>query len=108
MGSSPLTVLRVCGAKSVEIPPRRILVSAGYDGRLQRDEHWLLQRIVIPESNYVFQLQRPLRFSIRYKRTGWESCLTWYGNLAHFGAPILVKDLLKVDEVAVLFLFYPR
>ena len=83
-------------------------MSAGYDGLLQRDEHRPLQRTEIPESNYVFQLRRSLRFSIRYKQTGWESCLTWYGNLAHFGAPIVVKDLLKVDEVAVLFLLCPR
>ena len=108
MGSNPLTVLRVCGATSVEIPPRRILMSAGNDGRLQRDEHWLRQRIVTPESNSVFQLQRPLRFSIRYKRTGWESCLTWYGNLARVRAPIVVKDLLKVNQVATLFLLCPR
>ena len=83
-------------------------MSVGYDGRLQRDEHWLLRRIVIPESNYIFQLQRPLRFTIRYKRTGWESCPTWYGNLAHLGAPVVVEDLLKVDQVVVLFLLCPR
>ena len=32
-------------------------MSVGYDEQLQRDEQWLLERIVILESNYVFQLQ---------------------------------------------------
>ena len=85
-----------------------MLTSVGYDEQLQRDEQWLLERIVIPESNYVFQLQQPLRFSIRYRTTGWGSCLTWYGNLAHVRAPIVIKDLLEVDQFVRLFLLCPR
>jgi len=45
-----------------------------WDGqKLQRDEQERLQKIGILESNYAFQRQRPLRFSIRHvaKLVGW-------------------------------------
>ena len=81
-----------------------MLMLVGYDGQLQRDEPWLLERIVIPESNYVFQRQQPLRFSIRYRTTGLGSYLTWYSHLAYVGAPIVIKDRFKVNELVSLFL----
>ena len=56
---------------SVEIPPMRRSLT-GWDGQLQGDERYLLQRIVILERRYALQQQRPLRFSISYERTGWN------------------------------------
>ena len=66
MGSNPLTVPRVYGVMSVEIPPMRRSIT-GWGTQLQGDEQYLLQRIVILERHYAFQQQRPLRFSIRYE-----------------------------------------
>jgi len=56
MGSIPLTVPRVYGAMSVEIPPMRRSFT-GWGAQLQGDERYLLQRIVILERHYAFQQQ---------------------------------------------------
>jgi len=69
MGSNSLKILRVSRAISVEIPPMRRLLT-GRGAQLQGDERCLLQKIVTLERNDAFQHQRPLRFSIRYERTG--------------------------------------
>jgi len=69
VASNPLTILRVYGVMSVEIPPMGRLLT-GWGAQLQGDERYLLMKIVILERHYAFQRQRPLRFSIRYEWTG--------------------------------------
>jgi hypothetical protein len=84
--------------------PAYATLSAGWDGELQRDEQWRLQRIVILENNYAFQHQRPLHLSISREWTGWRSRLTQYRELIRFGGPIVIEKALKVDRFPNLVL----
>ncbi len=52
MGGILLTIFRVDGAKSAEIPPMPRLL-AGWDGQLQRNEQYCLPIIVILDTNDI-------------------------------------------------------
>jgi hypothetical protein len=81
----------------------RILL-ADWAGESQGDERQHLQRIVILESSYASQRQRPLRHSFSHEWTGWRSRLTQYRELVRFGGPIVIEKVLKVDRFPSLFL----